>query len=72
MFWLDDQPIGAHMNTSTRATLARRIVRRITATWSDLDYAQRRLLEIQTGAPGLTRPHDPSRRGRAGELESHL
>ena len=36
---------------------ARRIVSRITATWSELDHAQRRLLEIQTGTTGLTRAH---------------
>jgi hypothetical protein len=33
---------------------ARRIVSRIAATWAELDHAQRRMLEIQTGIPGLT------------------
>lgn len=36
---------------------ARRIVNRITTTWAELDHAQRRMLEIQTGIPGLTRRH---------------
>jgi hypothetical protein len=48
------------MSATTSRT--RRIVRRITATWADLDYAQRRLLEIQTGTTGLTR--DTRRRTR--------
>jgi hypothetical protein len=44
---------------------ARRIVSRITATWAELDHAQRRLLEIQTGTTGLTRAnrtHSPEPR----------
>lgn len=39
---------------------ARRIISRITATWAELDHAQRRMLEIQTGIPGLT-GHGPRR-----------
>jgi len=35
----------------------RRIVSRITASWADMDHAQRRLVEIQTGITGLTRDH---------------
>ena len=34
---------------------ARRIVSRITDTWAEMDHAQRRKLEIQTGITGLTR-----------------
>ena len=36
---------------------ARRIVSQITATWADMDHAQRRMLEIQTGITGLTGDH---------------
>jgi hypothetical protein len=36
-----------------------RIIRRVAEILDELDYAQRRLLEIQTGVPGFTR-----RRGR--------
>jgi hypothetical protein len=39
----------------TRTSNPRRIIRRITEIWSELDYAQRRLLEITTGTSGLTR-----------------
>jgi hypothetical protein len=51
---------AAKITSAWRATTtsrARRIVTRITATWADLDYAQRRLLEIQTGTTGLTQNH---------------
>jgi hypothetical protein len=33
----------------------RRIVGRITDAWAEMDHAQRRKLEIQTGITGLTR-----------------
>jgi len=46
------------MNRATKTSRARRIVRRITGTWSELDFAQRRLIEIQTGATGLARQPD--------------
>jgi hypothetical protein len=53
----------------TTTSRARRIASRITATWADMDHAQRRLLEIQTGITGQqrrrTRRHD-------GELDSKL
>lgn len=52
--------------TITAKTRAHRVVTRIAATWSDLDHAQRRLLEIQTGRTGLTRQHDRRSRGRDG------
>jgi hypothetical protein len=41
--------------SATTTSRTRRIISRITATWSELDHAQRRLLEIQTGTTGLTR-----------------
>jgi hypothetical protein len=43
--------------TPASASRTRRIVSRITATWADMDHAQRRLFEIQTGVTGLTRDH---------------
>jgi len=42
------------MNT-TRPTRTKRVISRIAAIWSEMDYAQRRMLEIRTGTPGLTR-----------------
>jgi hypothetical protein len=40
---------------------ANRIIRRVTQIWAETDRAQRRLLEIQTGIPGLTRRERQSR-----------
>lgn len=40
---------------------------RIHRTWSEMDYAQRRLLEIRTGVP--MGPTVRSRRGEVSELE---
>jgi hypothetical protein len=48
------------METTTTSRL-RRILSRIAATWDELDHAQRRLLEIQTGATGLTQGHRAAR-----------
>jgi hypothetical protein len=56
--------------STTTTSRARRIVNRISATWSELDYAQRRLLEIQTGTTGLTRQHNPRTSVHDGEFES--
>jgi hypothetical protein len=42
---------------ATSTSRARRIASRITATWAELDYAQRRMLEIQSGMTGLTGEH---------------
>jgi hypothetical protein len=42
---------------ATSTSRARRIVSRIAATWAEMDHAQRRLLEVQTGVTGLTRRH---------------
>jgi hypothetical protein len=56
---------------STTTSRARRIVSRINATWAELDYAQRRMLEIRTGTPGLARK-DVSSTRRHGDPEPHL
>ncbi len=58
--------------STTMGFRARRIANRIAATWSDLDHAQRRLLEIQTGMTGLTRQHDRRTRRPEGGPESAL
>lgn len=43
--------------TIVNTSRARRIARRAKSTWLELDYAQRRLLELQSGQTGLTRGH---------------
>jgi hypothetical protein len=49
---------------STATSRVRRIMSRIAATWDELDHAQRRLLEIQTGTTGLTRGRGSRPRGQ--------
>ncbi len=51
------------MNTATPSR-TRRIVGRIAATWSELDYAQRRMLELQTGVTGLAGQRDRTTRAQ--------
>ncbi len=57
------------MSTSILSRL-RRIVSRVSQTWAELDYAQRRLLEIRTGIPNLTPPNRPRISRRVSELEA--
>lgn len=52
------------MSPITTKSRAGRIVGRATQIWAELDYAQRRLLEIRTGTPQLTR----QQRRTAGSL----
>jgi hypothetical protein len=59
------------MNASTTSR-ARRIFSRINATWGELDHAQRRLLEIQTGTSGLTRQHHQRTRVHHNEPDPQL
>jgi predicted membrane chloride channel (bestrophin family) len=47
-----------HTMSATTRSLTRQIISRITATWAEMDHAQRRMLEIQTGITGLTRQHN--------------
>jgi hypothetical protein len=48
----------------------RRIFSRVTQTWAELDYAQRRLLEIRTGIPNLTPPKRRRISRSVSELEA--
>lgn len=57
------------MSTSVLSRL-RRIFSRATQTWAELDYAQRRLLEIRTGVPNLTPPSHPRISRHVTELEA--
>ena len=58
--------------SATSTSRLRRTIRRITATWAELDYAQRRLLEVQTGIPGLTGQHRRRTRVHVDELDAML
>ena len=49
------------MNTSR----LRRVARRARLTWSELDYVQRRLFEMQTGIPVTGHPRPVVRDGSA-------
>ncbi len=57
------------MSPTTTKSRAGRIVGRATQIWAELDYAQRRLLEIRTGIPQLTRQERPTA-GSVSELEA--
>ena len=48
----------------------RRIFSRVTETWAELDYAQRRLLELRTGIPNLTPPKRPRISRSVSELDA--
>jgi predicted membrane chloride channel (bestrophin family) len=61
-----------HTMSATTRSLARQIISRITATWAEMDHAQRRMLEIQTGITGLTRQHNRRTRGHDNELDTQL
>ena len=55
--------------SATSTSRARRILNRISETWADLDYAQRRLFEIRTGTGPVAGDDDAStssRRPHAG------
>jgi hypothetical protein len=58
---------------ASKSSRLRRILHRARETWRELDYAQARALELQTGVSGLT---DRIVRQRGGihvrELEPHL
>ncbi len=54
---------------STTHSRATRIVARLSEIWAELDYAQRRLLQIRTGVPRLT-PNDRPSGASVRELEA--
>lgn len=56
----------------TSASRTRRIVSRITATWAEMDHAQRRMLEIQTGITGLSSQQGRKSRLHANERDTEL
>ena len=48
----------------TSRSRASRIIARAAQIWTEVDYAQRRMLEMRTGIPGLTRQERPRRAHR--------
>lgn len=54
--------------SATTSSRRHRIVSRITAKWAEMGYAQRRLVEIQTGITGLTGQHHHTTRAPRGEV----
>ena len=56
------------MGTATESR-ANRLARRIKRVWSELDYAQRRVLENQTGVPFVTPEERSASRARVAQLE---
>lgn len=49
---------------------ALRVIGRIKQIWAELDYAQRRLLEIRTGIRSLAQPERARLRGSTEKLEA--
>jgi hypothetical protein len=58
--------------SATTTSRARRIANRITATWAEMTYAQRRTVEIQTGITGLTRGHGRGTRANDSGPDTQL
>ncbi len=58
--------------SATATSRARRIANRITATWAEMTYAQRRTVEIQTGVTGLTGRHGRRTRLQDSQLDMQL
>lgn len=57
------------MRTMTKSR-AGRIFHRVKEIWAELDYAQRRTLEITTGIPSLPRQMRPTTGAKVSDLES--
>ncbi len=57
------------MSTTTMSR-TRRIFGRATEIWFELDYAQRRLMEMRTGVPQHPRRGHPAISASIGELEA--
>jgi hypothetical protein len=58
--------------TLISAPRARRIVSRITTTWAEMDHAQRRIFEIQTGIAGPSRRHARKPRSHDNEHDTQV
>jgi hypothetical protein len=56
---------------STFKRRLRQIRRTVTYTWSDMDYAQRRLFEIRTGTADAGALERARNRAMINELEAH-
>lgn len=56
--------------SATIKSHAGRVFGRVTQVWAELDHAQRRLLEIRTGVPQLTRQEPPAIGASLDELEA--
>lgn len=57
------------MSTMTRSR-AGQILHRASQIWGELDYAQRRLMEIRTGVPQRSRRRRPATGATVRELEA--
>lgn len=57
--------------SATKAFRPSRMARRVRELWDELDYAQARLLEIQSGQTGLTRRGRLRSARRFRRLASH-
>jgi hypothetical protein len=55
---------------TTTPTRLRRLANRVQRTWSEMDHAQRRLLEIRTGQPFVTPTRRASVAVSVAELEA--
>jgi hypothetical protein len=58
--------------SSTSASRTRRIVSRITSTWAEIDHAQRRKFELQTGIATPSRRHDRKTSPQATERDTQF
>ncbi len=55
--------------TSTTSHRSRHLIRRVRRVLGELDYAQRRSLELRTGVPFTVRGEDAVTRAKINELE---
>ena len=65
-FVVNSEPQEPDMKKSTRAS---RKIARLKALWSELDYAQRLVLENRTGVPFITPEERRRSQGRISRLE---
>jgi hypothetical protein len=55
--WSCRQPIHSEA-IMTRQSIGPRSIRRLARVWADMNYAQQRLFEVQTGIRVIGRPND--------------